>query len=114
MHFSDRRVAVVGMGGAFPNCSDLTDFSEKLFSDKSLIRDWDKVLAYGKNIRSHVAGYITEEEMGLEAIYSELAENYPETYVDNLDRIPAGNLSTADLGSIWAMLGTLDAIKMAG
>ncbi len=113
MQVPGRKVAVVGMGGAFPGCSDLADFDHKLFTNKSLIRGWDKALAHGKNIRSVVSGYITEEEMGLEAIYSTLAENYPETYIDTLKRIPDANLSTADMGSIWSMLASLDAIKMA-
>jgi 3-oxoacyl-[acyl-carrier-protein] synthase I len=115
MQTQGRRVAVVGMGGAFPTCTGLADFSNKLFSGKSLIREWDTALAHGKNIRSTVSGFITEEEMDLEPIYSSLASNnYPETYVDKLGRIPDGNLATADVGSIWAMLGSLDAIKMAG
>jgi 3-oxoacyl-[acyl-carrier-protein] synthase-1 len=115
MQMPGRKVAVVGMGGAFPDCSDLTDFSTKLFSNKSLIREWDKAIAYGKNIRSSVSGFITEEEMGLDVIYSSLADNnYPETYIDKLNRISDGNLATADIGCIWAMLGSLDAIKMAG
>jgi 3-oxoacyl-[acyl-carrier-protein] synthase-1 len=109
-----RKVAVVGMGGAFPACENLDDFSRKIFTDQSLIRSWDQALAYGKNIRSSVSGYITEQEMNIDVIYSSLAANYPETYVDNLDRIPPANLATADVGSIWAMLATLDAIKMAG
>lgn len=107
-------MAIVGMGGAFPNCKDLNDFKAKLFKGESLVRDWDLALAHGKNIRSTVSGFITEEEMGLEAIYSTLAENYPETYIDTLGRIPDGNLATADVGSIWAMLGAQEAIKMAG
>jgi 3-oxoacyl-[acyl-carrier-protein] synthase-1 len=115
MQIPGRKVAVVGMGGAFPTCTGLPDFSNKLFANQSLIREWDKALAYGKNIRSSVSGFITEEEMGLEAIYSPLAENnYPETYIDKLNRIPDGNLATADIGCIWAMLGTREAIKMAG
>jgi len=114
MQSRERKVAVVGMGGAFPTCSGLADFSEKLFSNKSLIREWDEALAHGKNIRSTVSGFITEAEMGLETIYSTIAENYPETYIDKLERIPDANLATADVGSIWAMLGSLDAIKMAG
>jgi 3-oxoacyl-[acyl-carrier-protein] synthase-1 len=109
-----RKVAVVGMGGAFPACENLDDFSRKMFTDQSLIRSWDQALAHGKNIRSSVSGYITEQEMNLEVIYSSLAVNYPETYVDNLNRIPPANLATADVGSIWAMLAALDAIKMAG
>src|SRR5260370_10710862 len=114
MQMPCRKVAVVGMGGAFPDCSDLTDFSEKLFSNKSLIREWDKAIAYGKNIRSSVSGFITEEEMGLDVIYSSLADNnYPETYIDKLNRIPDGNLATADIGCIWPMFGSLDAIKIA-
>ena len=107
-------MAVVGMGGVFPTCSNLDDFSDKLFSNQSLIRQWDKALAYGKQVRSVVSGYITEEEMGLEAVLAPIAEHYPETYIDTLGRIPDANLSTADMGSIWAMLGALDAIKMAG
>ncbi|WP_183565766.1 beta-ketoacyl-[acyl-carrier-protein] synthase family protein [Mucilaginibacter sp. SP1R1] len=114
MHVAGRKVAVVGMGGAFPNCSGLADFNEKLFTDQSLIREWDAALAHGKQIRSTVSGFITEAEMGLETVYSTLAEGYPETYIDKLGRIPDINLATADIGSIWAMLGALDAIKMAG
>lgn len=109
-----RRVAIVGMGGAFPDCKDLSAFKQKLFNGDSLIRSWDQPLSYGKNIRSSVSGYITEAEMGLEAIYSSLSENYPETYIDHLGRIPDSNLSTADVGSIWSMLGAQEAIKMAG
>jgi 3-oxoacyl-(acyl-carrier-protein) synthase len=114
MSVEGRKVAIVGMGGAFPDCRDLNDFKAKLFAGKSLIRDWDVALAHGKNIRSTVSGFITEAEMGLEAIYSTLATDYPETYIDHLGRIPDGNLSTADLGSIWSMIGSQDAIKMAG
>ena len=115
MELPGRKVAVVGMGGAFPTCIDLTDFSRKIFSNQSLIREWDEAVAYGKNIRSSVSGYITDAEMGLDTIYSTLMEhNYPETYIDKLNRIPETNLATADIGSIWAMLGSLDAIKMAG
>ena len=114
MNTAGKWVAIVGMGGAFPNCKDLDQFRQRLFAGETLIRDWDEALAHGKNIRSTVSGYITEEEMGLEAIYSTLAENYPETYIDKLGRIPDGNLATADLGSIWSMLGSQDAIKMAG
>ena len=114
MQVPGRKVAVVGMGGAFPTCSDLSEFSNKLFSDRSLIREWDKATEYGKNIRSSVSGFITEAEMGLEPIYSTLVENYPETYIDKLNRIPDANLATADIGSIWAMLGTQQAIAMAG
>lgn len=114
MELAGRKVAVVGMGGAFPTCSDLDDFSNKLFSNQSLVRKWDTAMAHGKNIRSTVSGYISEAEMNLEAIYSSYVVNYPEVYVDLLNRIPISNLSTADVGSIWAMLGSLDAIKMAG
>jgi 3-oxoacyl-[acyl-carrier-protein] synthase-1 len=114
MQITGRKVAVVGMGGAFPTCSNLDDFSNKLFSNQSLIREWDKAVVYNKQLRSTVAGYITEEEMGLEAIIAPIAEGYPETYIDKLGRIPDANLSTADMGSIWAMLGALDAVKMAG
>ena len=114
MELQGRRVAIVGMGGVFPTCSDLDDFSDKLFSNKSLIREWDKALSHGKNIRSTVSGYITEDEMNLEAIYSDIIPNYPEVYIDHLARIPNSNLATADMGSIWAMLAAQDAIRMSG
>lgn len=114
MEINGRKVAVVGMGGIFPTCSDLDDFTDKIFSNQSLVREWDKAVAYGKNLRSKVSGYITEAEVGLEAIYSTIAIDYPEVYIDLSNRIPSGNLSTADIGSIWAMLSTKDAINMAG
>ena len=113
MSVGERRVAIVGMGGAFPGGNYLEQFKQKLFAGESLIRSWSEAEAWGKNIRSQVAGFITEAEMNIEAIYS-LAPNYPETYIDHLNRIPDANLSTADIGSIWAMLGTQEAIKMAG
>jgi 3-oxoacyl-[acyl-carrier-protein] synthase I len=109
-----RKVAVVGMGGAFPTCSNLDDFSNKMFSNQSLVRTWDEAVKYDKQLRSKVSGYITDAEMNLETIYSSVVKNYPEAYVDLLQRIPPINLSTSDMGSIWAMLGTIDAIKMAG
>jgi 3-oxoacyl-[acyl-carrier-protein] synthase-1 len=114
MQTAGRKVAVVCMGGAFPTCSGLDDFSQKLFSNQSLIREWPKAVAYNKQIRSTVSGYITEAEMGLEAIHPTPESEYPETYVDTFDRIPAINLATADMGSIWAMIGALESIKMAG
>ncbi|SKB91178.1 beta-ketoacyl-[acyl-carrier-protein] synthase family protein [Daejeonella lutea] len=114
MENQGRKVAVVGMGGAFPTCADLNDFSEKLFSNKSLIRVWDEAVSFDKQVRSKVSGYITDAEMNLETIYSTIVANYPEVYVDLLNRIPTSNLATADMGSIWAMLATKEAIKMAG
>lgn len=114
MEIPGRKVAVVGMGGAFPTCSNLDEFSAKLFSNQSLIREWDQATAQGKNVRSKVAGYITPSEMDLEVIYSTIVEGFPEVYVDLLQRIPPANLSTADMGSIWAMLGAKEAIRMAG
>jgi len=114
MQVQGRKVAVVGMGGAFPTCTDVDDFGKKLFSNQSLIREWDKAVKYKKQVRSTVSGFITEEEMGLEAILAPLDEAYPETYVDRLGRIPDINLATADMGSIWGMIGALDCIKMAG
>lgn len=114
MQLPGRKVAVVGMGGVFPTCSDLDDFNKKMFSDKSLIREWNQALAYGKQIRSTVSGFITEEESNLEVIYSVVASNYPETYVDKLSRIPDINLATADLSSIWGMLAAMDSVTMAG
>jgi 3-oxoacyl-[acyl-carrier-protein] synthase-1 len=114
MAMTGRKVAVVGMGGAFPDCADLSVFKQKLFSGESLIREWPEAVAYGKQVRSNVSGYITEAEMGLEAVFSTLSADYPETYIDTLGRIPDANLATADVGSIWSMIGALDAIKMAG
>jgi 3-oxoacyl-[acyl-carrier-protein] synthase-1 len=114
MAIEGRKVAIVGMGGAFPDCKDLAEFKQKMFNEDSLIRSWDLALAHGKNIRSTVSGFITEAEMGLETIYSSLSADYPETYIDHLGRIPDSNLATSDIGSIWSMLGTQEAIKMAG
>lgn len=109
-----RKVAIVGMGGVFPACKDINEFSEKLFMGRSLIRTWDEASKYGKQMRSTACGYSSLEECGLEEVPSSLLENYPEIYRDKLERIPVQNLSTADVGSIWAMLATQDAIKMTG
>ena len=114
MSLAGRKVAIVGMGGAFPTCANLEEFDKKLFSNQSLIREWDTAVAHKKQIRSLASGYITEAEMGLETIFALTAEAYPETYIDTLGRISDANLSTADVGSIWAMFGALDSIKMAG
>ncbi len=114
MTIEGRKVAIVGMGGAFPDCKDLSDFKHKLFNGDSLIRSWDQALVHEKNIRSTVSGYITEAEMGLEPIYSTILPGYLETYIDLLGRIPDSNLSTSDMGSIWSMIATQDSIKMAG
>lgn len=114
MQLAGRKVAVVGMGGAFPTCKSVDDFSDKLFTDQSLVREWDLAVQYNKQIRSTVSGYITEEEMDLEAVLAPIVERYPETYIDKLGRIPDLSLATADMGSIWTMLGAQDAIKMAG
>lgn len=114
MTIGGRKVAIVGMGGAFPDCKDLGEFREKLFKGESLIRSWNEALVHEKNIRSSVSGYITAEEMNLEAIYSTILPGYVETYIDHLGRIPDSNLSTADMGSIWSMIATQEAIKMAG
>lgn len=109
----ERKVAVVGMGGIFPNCANLDEFEQKLFSNQSLIRDWDQAHRYGKQLRSKVAGYISLEEAGLEVEYSRSNAEYPEIYLDKNSRIPVQHTATADVGSIWAMLSSLDAIKMA-
>lgn len=109
-----RKVAVVGMGGAFPTCRDISEFSSKLFANKSLIRKFDDALAYEKQVRSTVSGFITEQEMDLDVIWDPFEGTYPETYVDTLNRLSDGNLATSDVGSIWSMLATQDAIKMAG
>ena len=114
MQVTGRKVAVVGMGGAFPTCKNLAEFDRKLFTNQSLIREWDLALQYDKQIRSTVSGFITDVEMDLEAVLAPIVERYPETYIDKLGRIPDGNLSTADLGSIWTMLGAQEAVKMAG
>lgn len=114
MQAPGRKVAVVGMGGAFPTCKNLDEFDQKLFSNQSLIREWDLAVQYNKQIRSTVSGYITEEEMDLEPVLAPITEKYPETYIDKLGRIPDTSLATADLGSIWTMLGAQDAVKMAG
>ena len=114
MQVAGRKVAVVGMGGAFPACSGLDEFNRKMFTDQSLVREWDLAVQYNKQIRSTVSGFITEAEMGLEAVWAPITEKYPETYIDTLGRIPDGNLSTADMGSIWAMIGAQEATKMAG
>lgn len=109
-----RKVAVVGMGGAFPTCTGLDDFSDKLFSNQSLVREWDQALAQDNKVRSKVSGFITAPEMDLEVIYSTIVEDFPEAYVDLKNRIPAANLATADMGSIWAMIGAQEGIAMAG
>ena len=114
MQVAGRKVAVVGMGGAFPACSGLDEFNRKMFTDQSLVREWDLAVQYNKQIRSTVSGFITEAEMGLEAVWAPITEKYPETYIETLGRIPDGNLSTADMGSIWAMIGAQEAVKMAG
>lgn len=108
-----RKVAVVGLGGIFPTCANLEDFGRKLFAGESLVREWNEATRCGKQVRSTVAGYVSLEECGLEEIPSTILENYPEYFRDTLERIPPENLSTADLGSIWAMLGTQDALKMS-
>src|SRR5580698_9203237 len=107
-----RKVAVVGIGGVFPTCKDLDEFSTKIFASKSLIREWPEAIKHGKKMRSTVSGYVSVEECGLEEIPSTILVNYPEIFKDKQERIPVEHLSTADIGSIWAMLGTQDAIKM--
>ena len=114
MQVAGRKVAVVGMGGAFPACSGLDEFNQKMFTDQSLVREWPLAVEYNKQIRSTVSGFITEEEMGLEAVWAPITEKYPETYIDTLGRISDAHLSTADMGSVWAMLGAQEACKMAG
>lgn len=109
-----RKVAIVGMGGAFPDCADLGEFNKKIFAGQSLIREWPKAMAYGKQIRSTVSAFINDNDLGLEPIYLMEGYDWPETFVDTRGRIPDLNLSTSDLGSIWAMMGALDSIEMAG
>jgi 3-oxoacyl-[acyl-carrier-protein] synthase-1 len=114
MIVGQRRVAIVGMGGVFPGGNYLDQFRQKLFAGESFIREWDIAKAWGKSVRSQVSGYITDAEMDIEAVNSTLLVDYPESYIDRLGRIPDANLATADVGSIWAMLGTQQAIAMAG
>lgn len=109
-----RKVAIVGMGGAFPDCADIAEFDKKIFAGQSLIREWPKAVAYGKQVRSTVSAFINDNDLGLEPIYLVDGYDWPETFVDTRGRIPDLNLSTADLGSIWAMMGSLDSIEMAG
>lgn len=111
-----RKVAVVGMGGAFPDCADLADFDKKIFTGQSLIREWDKAVERERNkqIRSTVSGYIEDNANGIEPIYLVEGYDWPETFVDTRGRIPDINLATADLGCVWAMNGALDSIEMAG
>jgi 3-oxoacyl-[acyl-carrier-protein] synthase-1 len=114
MQVPGRKVAVVGMAGAFPTCKNLDEFNHKLFTDQSLVREWDTAVHYNKQIRSTVSGYITEEEMDLEAVWAPVVEKCPETYIDKLGRIPDIHLATADMGSVWAMIGAQEVVKMAG
>ncbi|MFO0792543.1 MAG: beta-ketoacyl synthase N-terminal-like domain-containing protein, partial [Candidatus Brocadiaceae bacterium] len=105
--------AVVGMGGVFPTCSKIEDFDEKIFANASLIREWPEAIHYEKQLRSRVSGYIEPEEIGIKIKYSEILEHYPEIYLDTLNRIPYENLLTADLGSVFAMLATQEAVMHA-
>lgn len=114
MQAPGRKVAIVGMGGAFPTCANLDEFNSKMFSNQSLVRTWPVALEYSKQIRSSVSAYITEEEMGLEPVLAPIVEKYPETYDDSFGRIPPINLATADMGSIWGMIGAQQAVEMAG
>jgi len=109
-----RKVAVVGMGGSFPDCADINEFDRKIFSGQTLIREWSKAAEREKQIRSRVAGYINDNDLGIEPIYLVEGYDWPETFVDTRGRIPDINLSTADLGCVWAMNGALDSIEMAG
>ncbi len=104
----------MGMGGAFPDCADIAEFDKKLFTGQSLIREWPKAVQYNKQIRSMVSAFINDDDLGLKPIYLVDGYDWPETFEDTLGRIPDINLSTADLGSIWAMLGAQESIKMAG
>ncbi|RZK48171.1 MAG: beta-ketoacyl synthase [Pedobacter sp.] len=114
MSSSGRKVAVVGMAGTFPMADSLNSFRLKLFQGESFIREWPQTTAYAGAIRSTVSGFITDEESNLKTVYSEMIPEFPETYIDLTNRIPAINLATADMGSIWAMHNSLDVIKAAG
>ena len=114
MQVQGRKVAVVGMGGAFPDCADINVFDQKIFSGQSLIREWPKAAERDKQIRSKVSGFINDNDLGIEPIYLVDGYDWPETFVDTSGRIPDVNMSTADLGCVWAMMGSLDSIEMAG
>lgn len=108
------KVAIVGMDGVFPNCKDLNEFEDKIFNNRSLIREWDVIASYEKRIRTKVAGFITPEESGFNQVSNGLPPEYPKELEDATGLIPGGNLATSDLGSAWAMKASLGAIKMAG
>ncbi|MEO0341117.1 MAG: beta-ketoacyl synthase N-terminal-like domain-containing protein [Bacteroidota bacterium] len=61
-----RKVAIVGMGGVFPDCEGLEEFASKLFSNQSLVRIWPEAELYGRQVRSIVSGYVSLAEMDLE------------------------------------------------
>ena len=65
----NRKVAIVGMGGAFPKCKDLSDFKQRLFAGESLIREWDETMLYGNSIRSKVSGFINPQDLAIETVY---------------------------------------------
>src|SRR3984885_10869355 len=108
MQAGGRKVAVVGMGRAFPTCKNIEEFGDKLFSNQRLVREWPKALEHKKQIRSTVSGYITEDEMDLEAILAPIADAFTEMYIDKLGRIPDATLAAAEMESIGGMLGALD------
>jgi 3-oxoacyl-[acyl-carrier-protein] synthase I len=110
----ERSVAIVGMAGVFPTCTSIKEFGDKLFSDQSLIRPWGEAVALGKQVRSHVSGYVSLEEADLSAQWSKSVPLYPDTYLDMKERIPYEHLATADIGSIWAMLSSMDAVTASG
>ena len=109
-----RKVAIVGMDGVFPTCSDLASFEEKMFSNQSLVRHWDELDTYGKQTRSKVAGYITPEESGFRPLATGLSDQHPVDYEDTSGRIPPNHLMTSDLGSAWSLRASLGAVDQAG
>lgn len=111
---TNRKVAIVGMGGVFPNCKSLLDFKQRLFAGESLIREWEETQLYGKSFRSKVSGFINPSDIGIETVYCPTVEDYPREYIDTLNRIPPNHMATADMSSIASMLSALDAIEMAG
>ncbi|MBX2906775.1 MAG: hypothetical protein KF744_12100 [Taibaiella sp.] len=110
----NRNVAIVGMAGIFPTCASLTEFGDKLFANESLIRPWGEAVALGKQVRSSVSGYTTLEEAGLSAQWSKSLPGYPDMYFDVRERIPYQYMATADIGSIWAMLSSMETVEMSG
>ncbi len=107
-------VAIVAMDGQFPNCENFEEFEEKIFSNKSLIREWTDLDQYENRFRSRVSGYITLEESEIEEVKSKKIEDFPECYLDLSGEIPTVYQLTSGIGSIWSMRSSLRLIEKAG